>query len=52
MPRTEWTGETDYAAQIQALTGGQVSREALLAPWPQELEGSDASVDEVEKASA
>jgi len=30
LPRTEWTGETNYADQIMVLTGGAVSREDLL----------------------
>ena len=30
LPRTEWTGETDYAALIEAATEGKVSKEALL----------------------
>lgn len=35
MPRTEWTGETRYAAQISAMTGQRVSVAELLGPWPQ-----------------
>lgn len=31
LPRTEWTGETNYAAIIERETGGQVTRAALLA---------------------
>lgn len=31
LPRTEWTGETNYAAQIAAATQGAVSRDALLS---------------------
>jgi hypothetical protein len=34
MPRTEWTGETNYCAVIERETGGQVTRARLLAPWP------------------
>jgi len=34
LPRTEWTGETDYSAAIQRITEGRVSREALLACRP------------------
>jgi len=30
LPRTEWTGETRYAERIAELSGGSVSREALL----------------------
>jgi hypothetical protein len=30
LPRTEWTGETDYASVIERLTEGKVTREALL----------------------
>lgn len=39
MPRTEWTGETTYWQTIQTLTGNEVTREQLLAKWP------DAPVD-------
>lgn len=34
MPRTEWTGETQYSQAIERLTDGAVTREQLLAPWP------------------
>lgn len=34
MPRTEWTGETQYSQAIEKLTGGAVTRALLLAPWP------------------
>lgn len=30
LPRTEWTGETDYATRIVELAGGSVSRADLL----------------------
>lgn len=30
MPRTEWTGETDYASVIERETGGLVTRAMLL----------------------
>jgi hypothetical protein len=30
LPRTDWTGETNYAAVIDSLTDGEVSRSALL----------------------
>lgn len=32
LPRTEWTGETDYAAQIEQATEGKVPKALLLAP--------------------
>lgn len=32
LPRTEWTGETDYAGVIERATEGKVSKAALLAP--------------------
>lgn len=35
LPRTDWTGETDYAARIDAATGGVVSRPALRA-WSEQ----------------
>ena len=31
LPRTDWTGETDYAAAIDRATGGRVSRLSLRA---------------------
>jgi hypothetical protein len=34
LPRTEWTGETDYSGSIARLSGDRVKRERLLAPWP------------------
>jgi hypothetical protein len=34
LPRTEWTGETDYADRIERASGGAVTREALLALPP------------------
>lgn len=35
MPRTEWTGETSYSQTIQELTANQVTRDQLLAKWPE-----------------
>lgn len=31
LPRTEWTGETDYASQIEQATEGKVSKACLLS---------------------
>lgn len=31
LPRTEWTGETNYSQTIEHLTEGRISRAALLA---------------------
>ena len=31
LPRTEWTGETNYSAVIEKLTKGKFSREKLLS---------------------
>jgi DNA-binding transcriptional regulator YdaS (Cro superfamily) len=31
LPRTEWTGETDYAALIEVATEGKVLKAALLS---------------------
>lgn len=31
LPRTDWTGETDYASAIETVTNGQVTRAELLA---------------------
>lgn len=33
MPRTEWTGETQYGEKIQALTDGKVTKDRLLQGW-------------------
>ncbi|MBX9609720.1 MAG: helix-turn-helix domain-containing protein [Gammaproteobacteria bacterium] len=30
LPRTEWTGETNYSETIEALTGGRVTKADLL----------------------
>lgn len=35
LPRTEWTGETSYASNIERLTEGRVPADALLA-WSRE----------------
>ena len=32
LPRTDWTGETTYAAEIAAATGNRVKERDLLAP--------------------
>ncbi|HEU4589411.1 MAG TPA: YdaS family helix-turn-helix protein [Steroidobacteraceae bacterium] len=32
LPRTEWTGETDYATRIEQATQGRITRAALLTP--------------------
>lgn len=34
LPRTEWTGETNYSARLAELTANAVTREQLLAHWP------------------
>lgn len=34
LPRTEWTGETAYAAAIEQATAGEVKRDVLMAKWP------------------
>jgi len=34
LPRTEWTGETDYATLIERATQGAVTRESLLSCRP------------------
>ena len=30
VPRTDWTGETDYASRIEEATKGQITRDQLL----------------------
>lgn len=30
LPRTEWTGETNYAAIIERMTNGDITRDALM----------------------
>lgn len=34
LPRTEWTGESAYAAAIEKLTDGQITQEQLLKEEP------------------
>ena len=34
LPRTEWTGETDYSARIEKALAGAVTREELLSVRP------------------
>ena len=34
LPRTEWTGETSYAAIIERQTGGLITKEMLVAVTP------------------
>jgi hypothetical protein len=36
LPRTEWTGETNYASLIAAATGGRVTRDELLSSHAQQ----------------
>ncbi|AMO55649.1 hypothetical protein GZ77_09040 [Endozoicomonas montiporae] len=31
LPRTEWTGETSYATQIEKATDGRISRKQLIS---------------------
>ena len=33
LPRTEWTGETDYASRIEAALDGTITREELLSSF-------------------
>ena len=44
LPRTEWTGETNYAASIERVTDGHVTKTALMemrvAPQSQEQEAA------------
>lgn len=35
MPRTEWTGETQYASTIERITQGQVTVSRLMGKWPE-----------------
>lgn len=37
LPRTEWTGETQYAAKIEAATQGAVTQAELLSCPPQRM---------------
>lgn len=51
MPRTEWTGETEYSHAIERLTAGAVTRDQLLAPWPTAAEPGAAQSQEVSHAA-
>lgn len=53
LPRTDWTGETDYASRIEEATKGVITRDQLLnlkrsdqsaagKPQPNSLEGGHA----------
>lgn len=33
LPRTEWTGETNYAARIEKATCGSITKSMLLEKW-------------------
>lgn len=33
LPRTEWTGETEYAAKIAEMSGGVVLRDDVMSKW-------------------
>ena len=50
MPRTEWTGETQYSAQIEGVTGGQVTKASLLGKWPSGQSVATADAAGVEPA--
>lgn len=42
LPRTEWTGETNYARIIVRLSGGRLSREELVPRLPKKDKGDGA----------
>ncbi|MGL4576611.1 MAG: hypothetical protein ACRCV9_17625 [Burkholderiaceae bacterium] len=42
LPRTEWTGETNYAETIERETGGQVTAAELLAIRPKQQDKQSA----------
>ncbi len=44
LPRTEWTGETEYAQRIEDLSAGQISRAALLERHGPDLERAKREV--------
>lgn len=44
LPRTEWTGETDYASLIEQATEGKVSKVALLSISQTCLRGTASTV--------
>jgi hypothetical protein len=45
LPRTEWTGETSYAKQIEELSASEVTRADLLKPWPKWPADADSACD-------
>lgn len=56
LPRTEWTGETDYSRRIEQSTQGRVTRDQLLGSWPeaereQEHAGGDAGAPAEKEAA-
>lgn len=52
MPRTEWTGETQYAETIERITGGRVSQGRLKEKWPEWLPGEVTASTESPSAAA
>jgi hypothetical protein len=51
LPRTEWTGETSYAQRMSALTGGEVSVDALLARHVADVRPTGAGVAPTREAA-
>lgn len=41
LPRTEWTGETNYAETLAAMSCGAVTQAALLAAKPRRKQGAE-----------
>lgn len=37
LPRTEWTGETNYAEKISEATGGEVTVDDFLSVYPENI---------------
>ena len=50
LPRTEWSGETQHAKKIQAVTQSAVMTTDLLAPWPASVRDNDGATKKSEAA--
>lgn len=51
LPRTEWTGETDYAAQIDSATEGKVPKALFFVAPVSKVGAGDAALESHQEAA-